>query len=278
MNDKNNSEINNSLEKPDTNVDVVSESGFEQTHSEENNTEISAGVNQEANEVQISTSANATANENEISTNVDPESNQTIQVTMFTRVNQVVTTLISGVFGSLVILLGVIFGARIGLEFGAADGGFSLQTVLVSILMFSLGLTISQVLDGYLTKLVERENFNGISFKIYKNISSQLVLLLLSLPFLFLSLGFEPTVSVIFMANFTIFSHVIFSQIIYFDHRYRQLGSLFGLFLASVILNLMIFYLDLAMTPLLLLLFQPIITTLRELGAQSVDGLSSFEI
>ncbi len=199
-------------------------------------------------------------------------------VPMLTRVNQVVTTLISGVFGSLIILLSVVFLSKLGLNLKTETELIGFQSLLLGVAVFSFGLTFSQILDAYLTKLAEKENFSGVSFKAYKNISSQLILLLLSLPFLFLSLGLEPIVSIIFVGNFTIFSHIIFSQIIYFEHKYRQLGSLFGLFLSTVILNLMIFYLDLEMAPLLLLLSQPIITTLRELGAQCVDGLSNFEI
>lgn len=199
-------------------------------------------------------------------------------VPMLTRVNQVVTTLISGVFGSLIILLGVMFFNKLGFDLETQNNLIQFQSLLIGVLLFSLGLTLSQTLDAYLTKLAEKDHFTRVSFKAYKNISSQLVLLLLSLPFLFLSLGLEPIVSVIFIANFTVFSHIIFSQIMYFEHKYRQLGSLFGLFLSTVILNLMVFYIDLEMAPLMLLLSQPIITTLRELGAQTVDGLSHFEI
>ena len=197
---------------------------------------------------------------------------------MFVRINQVVTSLISGVFASLIILLAVIGVSQAGLDLQSGSLDLNFQMLLIAMIVFACGITLSQVLDSYLSKLVERESFEKIGFKIFKNLSSQLILLILSVPFLFLSLGFENKVALIFLGNYLIFSYVLFSQILFFGHNYRQLGSVFGLFLSATIINIMIFNLESSLVPVLFLLSPPLISTLRELGAQVVEGLSSFEI
>ena len=203
---------------------------------------------------------------------------KTKQVTMFVRINQVVTSLISGVFASLIILLAVIGVSSAGLDLQQGSLDLSFQMLLISMIIFACGITLSQILDSYLSKLVEKETFEKIGFKVFKNLSSQLILLILSVPFLFLSLGFADKVAMIFLGNYLIFSYVIFSQILFFGHNYRQLGSLFGLFLSATTINILIFNLDSSLIPVLFLMSPAVITTLRELGAQVVDGLSSFEI
>jgi len=89
-------------------------------------------------------------------------------VPMLTRVNQVVTTLISGVFGSLIILLGVMVFNKLGFDLQTQNNLIQFQSLLIGVLLFSLGLTLSQILDAYLTKLAEKDHFTRVSFKAYK--------------------------------------------------------------------------------------------------------------
>jgi len=209
---------------------------------------------------------------------IESEENLKAPVTMFVRVNQVVTSLISGVFASLIILLASIGVSKAGLVLDTGEGAVGFQVLVVSLVLFALGVTISQCLDSYLSKLVERDNFEKIGFKVFKNISSQLILLILSVPFLFLSLGLEEKLALLFVGNYLTFSYLVFSQILFFGLKFRQLGSLFGIFVSATILNMLIFYLDAEMVPTLFLLSPPLISTLKELGAQVTEGLSSFEI
>jgi hypothetical protein len=209
---------------------------------------------------------------------LETDAGSPVATPLLTRVNQVVTSIISGVFTSLCMLIGFFGLSHMGITIETAANSLSLQGLMIAIVIFALSLCIGQTLDAYLTKLVEKDHFSGTSFKVYKNISSQVMLLILSIPFLFLSLGLSAQVALLFLANYLIFSNIIYSQILFFGFNFRQLGSLFGLFLAATGISFLIFNLSSEIGPILLLLTPIIVNALRELGAQVVDGLSKFEI
>ncbi len=150
-------------------------------------------------------------------------------------VNRILTALLSGILGSALLLFGLYFGAQLLGEDLGIEGQFSIQFLLLSLVVIFLSLFIAQILMTYFSKLIEKDNYKGIGAKLFVNLMAQLVALIIVFPFTFIFLAFSKVAVAIVFAVYFIFSTVLSAVIREEGQGDRLLANLIGLFVATLI-------------------------------------------
>ena len=154
--------------------------------------------------------------------------------------NRVLTSLLAGLIGSALLLFGIYFGAQLLGQSLGVEGQFSIQFLILATLVIFVSLVITQTVQMYFYKLVEKDVYAGVSSKVYKNFVAQLVLLVLVFPFTFVFLSFSQSAVGLLFGMYAVFSLVL-SFGVRESNGLRLMGAFMGLFLAVVLSALMFF-------------------------------------
>lgn len=157
--------------------------------------------------------------------------------------NRVLTSLLAGLIGSALLLFGIYFGAELLGQSLGVEGQFSIQFLILATLVIFVSLTVTETIQMYFYKLVEKDVYAGISSRVYKNFLAQLVLLVLVFPFSFIFLSFSQSAVGLLFAAYSVFSLAI-SFAVREKNELRLTGGMLGLFLASVLSALLFFGLE----------------------------------
>jgi hypothetical protein len=175
---------------------------------------------------------------------VDIAENETKDDGNMAGLNRTLTSLLAGLIGSALLLFGIYFGAQLLGQSLGVEGQFSIQFLILATLVIFISLLITQTVQMYFYKLVEKDIYTGISSKVYKNFIAQFVLLVLVFPFTFIFLSFSQGAVGLLFGLYAVFSLSLALGIRENADTTRFTGGLLGLFLAAVLSVFMFFGLE----------------------------------
>jgi hypothetical protein len=130
----------------------------------------------------------------------------------FKEINRALTALIAGVIGAAILIGGMYFVAANDLIF-----------VVLSLLFMYLAIQVSQLLNYYFYKLLDKEAYIHMGKNMWSGAILNLVLLICSFPFVFL-IGSEVLIAVLF------FIHILNVTVREDSFLVRRISNLIGTF------------------------------------------------
>lgn len=175
----------------------------------------------------------------------------------FNGVNKVLTSLLAGIFGAGILFALVYFGAGlVSADLSEADG-LTVTFILLAVLAVFLSMFIAQTIQQYLYKLVEKDTYTEVTKNIYSNLISQLILLVLAFPFVFITFSKGGSALATMFISYFVFSLAVSSVIREKGMNERLVGNMLGLFLAGMIFNVFLLG-NSEMSPLIAVIALPV--------------------
>jgi hypothetical protein len=182
----------------------------------------------------------------------------------FNGVNKVLTSLLAGIFGAGILFALVYFGAELVSADLSEANGLTITFILLAVVAVFLSMFIAQTIQQYLYKLVEKETYTEVTKNIYANLISQLILLVIAFPFVFITFSKGGSALAVMFISYFVFSLAISSVIRERNMNDRLVGNMLGLFLSAMIFTIFVLG-NSEMSPLLAVVALPVGMALESL-------------
>lgn len=150
----------------------------------------------------------------------------------FVYINRIITNLLTSLISG-----GLVVASLFGVEaiFGnEAVANLDLRSVLVFLLLSSLGLYIGQVLQNYFVKIIEKESYKFVLGKTFKNFVWQVLLVAIFIPGLIYALSMGQEFVFWSVGIYVMISGLIAMSIREAEHSNRLQAGIFGGFVGLV--------------------------------------------
>jgi uncharacterized membrane protein YfcA len=195
----------------------------------------------------------------------------------FIYLNRIITAILSNF-----IAVGLIVGSALGVEqiFGTeALADLDIRAVLVFVLLTGLSLFLSQSLQNYFVKIIEKESYKFVLGKTFKNFIWQTLNLVVGLPLFIYAMSIDGNAVFWTALVFVMTSNLVSMSIREDEHNNRLQAGIFGCFAASVAWGLFSFTLYQSSSEIwqiALLMILPIQALLSEIVVSLADLIQKY--
>jgi len=179
----------------------------------------------------------------------------------FAGLNRILTSILAGIIGAGILFGVAYFAAQVMQADLSKQEGLSIPFILLMIMSVFLSTFIAEIVQLYLYKLVEKDRYKNLGNKVFINLISQLVLLVLVLPFVFINFAKSGSALLSIFVLYQAFSLLIAAGIREKGLSDRLIGNQLGLFTSAALIISFISGADL--NPLIAVVILPMMLVLE---------------